>query len=219
MNLADRIEKRRFIGREFLLWLWFEAEVFEATLSAHPHGSFGMWFEGQLVLSQDRESTRIKGGYPTAAREAKEALLVGKLPELGGIHLSWRGQEFQFVLRGERIGISGLKLPAVLGDEDEPPALESPRRGRQRKGREEPADQGHEVFYERMSLARDVEGLLETLYAEFLALRLGAAWDDVAWPLLRRWADGDADIDFAAYRDLRKSIPSKARSAKRVATR
>jgi hypothetical protein len=179
-----------------------------------------MWFEGQLVLSQDRESTRIKGAYPTAAREAKEALLVGKLPELGGIHLSWRGQEFQFVLRGERIGISGLKLPAVLGDEDEPSAtLEPTRRGRKRKGPEEPTDQGHEAFYERMSLARDVEGLLETLYAEFLALRLGAAWDDVAWPLLRRWADGETDIDFEPYRDLRKATPQKARPAKRVATR
>ena len=36
MNLADRIEKRLFVGRELLLWLWFESELFEATGLAGP---------------------------------------------------------------------------------------------------------------------------------------------------------------------------------------
>src|SRR4051795_3422252 len=88
VQLVDRIEKRRFVGREFLLWLWFEAELFEATLATAKMGSFGMWIEGQLVLSLGKETTRIKGSYPTSAREAKEGLLVGKLPEIAGIHLS-----------------------------------------------------------------------------------------------------------------------------------
>ena len=32
MDEFERIELRRFVGRELLLWLWFESEVFEATL-------------------------------------------------------------------------------------------------------------------------------------------------------------------------------------------
>ena len=32
MQLVDRVEKRRFVGREFLLWLWFESEIFETNL-------------------------------------------------------------------------------------------------------------------------------------------------------------------------------------------
>ena len=41
MQLVDRIEKRRFVGREFVLWLWFESELFDATLSTKEHGEFG----------------------------------------------------------------------------------------------------------------------------------------------------------------------------------
>ena len=49
--LATRIELRRFVGRELLLWLWFESEIFEGTLWTKEHGSFGMWLEGRLVLA------------------------------------------------------------------------------------------------------------------------------------------------------------------------
>ena len=59
MQLVDRIEKRRFVGREFLLWLWFESELFDATLSTKAHGSFGLWFEKRLVLSEGKTSTSI----------------------------------------------------------------------------------------------------------------------------------------------------------------
>ena len=55
MDVFERIELRRFVGRELLLWLWFESEVFEATLSTKTHGSFGMWIEGRLVLSAGQE--------------------------------------------------------------------------------------------------------------------------------------------------------------------
>ena len=58
MQLVDRIEKRRFVGREFLLWLWFESELFDATLSTGAHGSFGLWLEKRLVLSAGKQSTR-----------------------------------------------------------------------------------------------------------------------------------------------------------------
>lgn len=76
--LLDRIELRRFVGRELLLWLWFESEVLEATLATKEHGSFGLWLGGRLVLTDGRESTAIKGVSPGLHREAKEALLRGR---------------------------------------------------------------------------------------------------------------------------------------------
>jgi hypothetical protein len=216
MNLADRIEKRRFVGREFLLWLWFESELFEATLSTEPHGSFGMWIEGQLVLSAGRETTRIKGSFPgggASAREAKEGLLVGKLPEIAGLHLSWRDQEFQFVLRAERLALSGLKLPTVLGGEEEPDAASLAPTRPSRKRRNAPderdeAHEGHESFYERMTLTRDVESLLEALYVDFLALRLSPAWQVEVAPVMRTWASGQT-VDSEGYRAVRKAALSK----------
>ena len=57
MQLVDRIEKRRFVGREFLLFLWFESEIFEATLQTRKHGSFGLWLERSLVIRAEHELT------------------------------------------------------------------------------------------------------------------------------------------------------------------
>src|SRR5262249_53029337 len=111
MQLLDRIEKRRFVGREFLLWLWFESEVFEATLSTKEHGDFGLWIEKQRVLSEGKEATRIKGATPSASREPKESLLRGKLPESAGIHLSMGEKEMTFTLKAEQLAVAGLSLP------------------------------------------------------------------------------------------------------------
>lgn len=230
MELADRVELRRFVGRELLLWLWFESEIFEATLSTPAHGSFGLWLEGRLVLSEGREVTTIRGSQPGNHREAKESLLRGKLPDLAGIHLSWGDHESSFVLKAETLGVASLSLPTVLdgeGSEEGVPALGAPARPppRKRRGRsvEEEnlaaSDEAHEAFYERMRLTRQVEEIIEALYAEFLALRLTPAWDDVVSPALRAWVEGrgpDAD----GYRRARdRALASATREGKRARRR
>lgn len=223
MQVLDRIEKRRFVGREFLLWLWFESEMFEATLETRKHGSFGLWVERQLVLSAGVEATRIKGSTPGGSREAKEALLVGKLPEAAGLHLSWGDREITFTLKAERMAVSGLVLPTVLGgaDDDEPPlALGRPQRRKKKAegpAQEREADAGYESFQERMLLTREVEGLIEALYRDFLTLRLGAAWGALVLPAIRIWAKGERRVDPVVYRKKRSTVIAAAsrRSAAR----
>jgi len=221
MQLVDRIEKRRFVGREFLLWVWFESEIFEGTLSTKEHGSFGLWIERQIVLSSGKaEVTRIRGAQPATSREAKEALRLGKLPELAGLHLSWREQEATFVLRAEQLALSGLSLPTVLGGAEEdaaPAALEPARPPRRRaRGKEDAAraaeresDEAHESFYERMRLTRDVESIVEAIYRDFLALRLGPAWGNAVAPALRLWAEG-GEVDVDRYRAARSATGGDA---------
>jgi len=209
MQLVDRIEKRRFVGREFLLWLWFESEVLEATLSTAKHGTFGLWIEKQLVLSIGKEATRIRGTYPGGSREAKEALALGKLPEAAGIHLSLGDREITFLLKAERLALSGLSLPTVLGgaEEEQAPVSLAPRRppGRGKRttalqDREAASDEKHEAFYERMRLTREVEELVEALYGDFLGLRLDASWKGFVEPALVLWARGQKRIDVDSYR-------------------
>lgn len=205
MQFTDRIELRRFVGREFLLWLWFESEVFEATLSTKAHGSFGLWLEGRLVLSEGKESTTIKGTSPGHHREAKEALLRGKLPERAGLHLSWGDNESTLTLKGEAMALSGLVLPTKLdkADADAPPALAPPPARRKKRAETRQAgDEEAEAFYERMHLTRDVENILESLYADFLALRLSRAWDDHVLPALEAWTGGE-DVTVEAYQRAR----------------
>ena len=213
MQLVDRIEKRRFVGRELLLWLWFESELFLGTLSTKEHGEFGLWIERQLTISSGKEVTRIKGGYPAGSREAKEALLLGKLPEVFGMHLSWRERECNFVLKAETLSLAGLSVPAVLSAEDAPAERidRPPPRRRKKAESPDPSDAEHEVFYERMMLTREVEGLVEALFRDFLALRLGPAWDTLVAPALTAWSRGADGVDADAYRKARDAALGRKR--------
>lgn len=215
MQLLDRIEKRRFVGRELLLWLWFESELFEGTLATKEHGELGLWIARQAALSAGKsEVTRIKGGYPTGSREAKEALLRGKLPDVFGIHVSWREREFTFVLKAESLSLSGLALPTMLGAEEEAPAPRVDRPPPRRRKKAESADandERYEAFYERMMLTREIEGVVEALYRDFLALRLGPSWDTTIAPALATWASGEGEIDVEAYRRARGGAIGKRR--------
>ncbi len=208
MQLVDRIEKRRFVGREFLLWLWFESEVFDATLRTAAHGSFGLWLEKRLTLSVEKRSTRIVGPTPGFGREAKEALLAGQLPESAGIRIALRETETGFFLKAEGLSIGGLKLATVLDrkEEREPELVREMKgghKGKKKKGKQrEVDDDAHERFYERMQLTAEIEEIIEALYSDFRALRLSERWNDQVVPYLRAWARGES-VDAEAYTALR----------------
>ena len=59
------------------------------------------------------------------------------------------------------------------------------------------------MFYERMQMTAEFEELLQTLYRDFLALRLSSAWDAVVTTLLRKWVLG-VELDIAEYELLRR---------------
>jgi hypothetical protein len=215
MPLLERIELRRFVGRELLLWLWFESELFEATLATKEHGSFGLWLEGRLILDEGRESTTIKGSTPGHHREAKEALLRGKTPSRAGLHLSFGDKDVALTLRGDTLAIAGLSGPAKPareeaaapgGDDAVTDMMKKPRRPKKGPSAAESArleaDEAAESFFERMHHARDVEAILEALYRDFLTLRLGPAWDRAVVPALEAWSRGEP-VDEDAYASAR----------------
>jgi hypothetical protein len=213
-SLVDKMELRRFVGRELLLWTWFETELFASTLATAEHGSFGMWLAGRLSLSEDRESTVIKGTAPGNHREAKEALLRGKTPDRATFHLSWGAGECVFALRGDTLAVAGLSPPAKPEPEAKPDVAAAPPPRRKKRAREGDAEElakieADEGFLERMHHARGVEGLVEALYRDFLALRLSPAWDDHVLPALEAWAAG-AEVDEDAYRAARARALSSA---------
>jgi hypothetical protein len=213
MQLVDRIEKRRFVGREFLLWMWFESELLDATVSTRAHGEFGLWLEKRLLLSAGKQSTRITAQSPGLGREAKEALLAGQLPESAGIRIARGEDETGFQFNAERFAIAGLKLNTVL---DQAPEQEQADlvaelknqgaghgRSRSRKAKERDEDIDYEKFYERMRLTQEIEALVEALYQDFLALRLSDAWARDVVPRLQAWAQGE-EVDAQAYRAAKK---------------
>ena len=187
MDLVDKIEHARFLGREFLVWLWFESEVLEGQLEASGIGAVELFPEAQIVLVQEKEQSRMKGAVPSMTPEAHEALRQGKLPTQAKFRVVLEGQEFSFVLAADTLAMTSVKIPAVLKEETD------------------------EQFYERMHLVEDLEALVGALYGTFVSLRLSQAWDGVA-ETIRAWV-GDQEIDADGYRRVRGKV--KALGAKK----
>ena len=88
VDLVERIERNRFVGREFLLWLWFESEVFETNLAPTGQARCALWIEARLTLSFEKDESVLKSASPAASPEAKEALRQGKLPREARLRLT-----------------------------------------------------------------------------------------------------------------------------------
>jgi hypothetical protein len=171
MDLADRIESTRFLGREFLVWLWYESEKNESVLALPEGESCALWLEEQLTLVVhgllEKAESRLKGSTPSLSPEAKEALRQGKLPTKAKIRVDRGPQSWSFLFDADTLSIASVSIPALITED------------------------GDERFYERMQLVEELEGMLGGLYERFLRLRTSAGWEKDAVPALREWVRAD----------------------------
>ncbi len=191
MELLDLIEGRRFMGREFVVWLWFESEMQETNLRPTGVDPISMWLEAQITLVLEKEESRLKGAIPASSPEAKEALRQGKLPKEAKMRAVRGDREYTWTLKADTLALSGLKLPTQLKKDDEK----------------------HEIFYERMMLVNDLDATLAALYGDFIQLRLADVWDDEVVPLMQAWAYGEKP-DPDAYLSIKSNVLA-AKRAKR----
>lgn len=190
MDTLQLIESKRFLGREFLVWLWFETEVFETQLDATGVGSFELWLEKSLLLEStvaQKEKSKLTGAQPSAWPEAREAIRQGKMPTQARITLKRQDQEFAFVLSADKLSMSGVKIPGKLNEE------------------------GDEPFYDRMSLLEDLEAMVEGLYADFVVLRTTAAWGQLVMPAMTRWVRDGERVDADVYMKARAAALTAGR--------
>lgn len=174
------VEANRFLGREYLLWLWFESELFETELRTASGKTCSLWVETQITLAADQEEARVKSGMPAATPEAKQALRQGKLPKQARLHAIVDDHEFTWAMKADDLAVGALKVPAELKSKED----------------------RYEALYERMRLTEELEGVLEALFDDFIAMRLAPTWSSKVVPILQAWAYGER-IDEKAYRALK----------------
>ena len=170
MDLLEKVETTRFVGREFLVWLWFKSELMQGDLELDGQGQVELWLDTSLTLESpvDKlEKTTLKGLAPSGGDEAKVALQHGKLPVKARISLVLGEEQFAFVLDAASLARAGVQVPSVLKEDDD------------------------ERFLERMSLLERLDDVFTALYREFIQLRLSKGWEQEFVPALAAWARGE----------------------------
>ncbi len=164
--VAKGSEPKDFIGNEFLLWLWHEAEMRNGTIKTEGAGELAILIDRALDLDcaygQTGKDT-LRGDGPTRMPEARDAVRTGKLPRKAGMILEQAGNQYSLTFNPETFGCNSARLPDV--EEAETPRV---------------------LFEERITLLRDLCGALDGLFGTFLKHRAGSAWEGQTGNL-RRW--------------------------------
>jgi hypothetical protein len=167
-DLVDRIETTRFLGPEFLLWLWLRTELVGGEITLPDSGKVEVWLDQQLTLCSPldpKESVVIRGMAPADGDEAREAVRAQKFPVASRVVVRAHEGDFTFVLKAPSLAIASGGLPPVITDE------------------------GGDAFADRLDRIRQLMALLDRLFARFLADRLTPLWPEAWEPALSAWLE------------------------------
>jgi hypothetical protein len=192
-ELYERIESTRFLGAEFLLWIWLRAELLSPELSLGTLGDAEAWLERSLSFEHildKNEKVMVRGVLPTGTAEAREAVRNMKMPVASRITMRLGDQDMAWNLNGPKFLIGGAALPEVLKDGED------------------------DAFLERVALIEQLLGTSDALYTAFLRDRLAPLWQEAWQPAIVSWAEGEA-VPTAALKALaasnKSSKPSRAK--------
>ena len=113
MKPLELIEQGRFLGEEFLLWLWMRG-LTEGGTSGQEGDLSSCFVDDAVMLASERGDVKeisLRKGNPAESREAFEAISRGMRPVRAKLRILAGDMEWVFTLQASGLDISGLKLP------------------------------------------------------------------------------------------------------------
>lgn len=164
--IADE-SSRDFLGNEFLLWLWYNADGESDTVELADKSDATYMIARTLTLECPRGQTgheTITHEGPSKLPEAKRAVQSGKLPRKCGLTLVRHDEQYEFTLHAETLAVGSAKLPNMPDDITDARAKLDTR-----------ADQ-----------IRHLVETVDLLYDAFGQQRLGKGWAETL-PRMQKW--------------------------------
>ena len=120
MDLVDIITEKRFLGQEFLTWLWFKSEETGGVVSMDDSEAI-VSFEKLMLLEAGEGETHEQvtcRGVRAELNEARTGLRMGKKLEQANIHLVVGDHEYRMTIKASRMEFRGVKFPKIIGNND-----------------------------------------------------------------------------------------------------
>jgi len=113
----ELMEQGRFLGEEFLLWLWLRSMT-EGGASGEDGDGSGCFVDDSIQLVSERGEVKeisLRKGNPAESREAFEALSRGMRPAKMKLRILSGDLEWVFTLNAATLDMGTLKLPPSTG--------------------------------------------------------------------------------------------------------
>ncbi len=174
MDLVDLIEEKRFLGQDFLTWLWYKSEERGGTVFLPGTGDIQLVFEKHMLLEFGEGEAFEKivcQGLQAELKEARTGLRMGKKLEQARIHLIMGEYEWHMTLKGSMMEFRSVKLPKTMEGNDESDDLEAV------EGR----------LLDRIGLLETATRTIDSLFSLFLATRLEQSGWQQELTNMRNW--------------------------------
>ncbi len=165
MDLVDLIQEKRFIGQEFLAWLWYKSEERGGSVEIPGLGDVLVVFEKHMLLEYGEGEASEKvicRGLQTELKEARAGLGLGKKPEQARLRLARGDYEFGVTLTATLLEFRNVRLPKTVAAADE--------------GNDPDAIEGRVL--ERIALFEELTGLVQELFRMFINIRASDLWPE-----------------------------------------
>lgn len=170
LDLSVAYSRYRFLGDEFLTWLWYLIETDQNTFRSADPDCLALEIGNRVVLENRKgksiERITIKGD-DAGLEEGKMALKKGALVTELALVFKTGEHEWQFSLKGESLNLSNLKAPGPAlpqsSEEMEPFLLDKTQQ-----------------FYK-------VLNFIEIMYKSFIKMRISSSWSSKTTPAVKKW--------------------------------
>ena len=164
MDLVDLIEEKRFLGQEFLTWLWFKSDERGGGVFLPESGEdIQLIFEKHMLLEFGEGDSREKvicQGLQTELKEARTGLAMGKKLEQGRFILIRGEYEWNLSFKATLFEFRNVKVPKTMAGSEEsndPEAMEG-------------------MLLDKIGLHETVVRTIDELFRMFLTVRTGEEW-------------------------------------------
>lgn len=166
MDLVDLITEKRFVGQEFLTWLWWKSEERGGTIALPGVGDIIVVFEKHMLLEfgeADYSEKLVCSGLQTELKEARTGLRTGKKLEQARIHIVRGDYEWNVTLGATILEYRNVKPPKTAQSESN-----SQRREEETEG----------MILERIFLFEELVRIVDDLFRFYVRTRTSARWSD-----------------------------------------
>ena len=170
LDVAVAYNRYKFLGHEFLTWLWYMMDTNPEALGETGEDQIMPYIGNRVVLeaaSGDiRETVTIKGDEADM-QEGRVALKKGAMVTELNVIIESANQRWQFTIKGESLNLSSLKTPEIG-----PMASATDKEG---------------ALLEKAYLYEKLDTYFETLFQNFLHQRLAPDWEDNWVVPMQQW--------------------------------
>ena len=170
LDVAVAYNRFKFLGDEFLTWLWFIIENDPGALKDLSPELSSLEIGNRIVLENRRhqavESITIKGDEANL-EEGVLALRKGAFVTELNLCFKSGDQEWRFTIKGESLNLSSFKTPF--------------------SGPIETAEDVEGAVLEKVYLYDKAIQLVDNLFKHFIKIRVSDRWQNTVIPLIRKW--------------------------------